>query len=190
MESYVHELASLYALGALDGSERDAFEKHLADGCPSCEAEVASFREVAGDMAEVCLTVPPPDLRQRVLKAVRRSPQVPGVVLNFAGLLLSRSDEMPWEDFAPGIFQRRLFRDATRQYATTLIRMEPGARYPSHRHEDVEELFILSGDLRVAGVIMHSGDYCRAEPGSRHPDTHSVGGCTLLMMASEHNELL
>jgi anti-sigma factor RsiW len=87
-------LASLYALGALDGSERDAFEKHLADGCRSCETEVASFREVAGDMAELCLTAPPPDLRQKVLKAVRRSPQAPGVVLNSAGLLLSRPDEI------------------------------------------------------------------------------------------------
>ena len=190
MESYIHELASLYSLGALDGAELASFEKHLSEGCGSCEAEVASFRETAGELAEVCVTPPPADLRRKVLKAVKRSSQAPGVVLNFAGLLLSRSDEIPWEDYAPGIFHRPLFRDEKRQYTTTLIRMNPGASYPPHRHNDVEELFVLSGDLRVAGVTLHTGDYCRAEPGSKHPDTHTVGGCTFLLMSSERDELL
>jgi anti-sigma factor RsiW len=190
METYVHELASLYALGELDGAERAVFEEHLASGCESCAAEVSSFREVAGDLAESFAAPPPPALRQRVLKAVRRAPQAPGVLFDLAGLLLARSDEVPWEPYAPGIMQRKLFVDEARGYSTTIMRMEPGASYPPHRHTDTEELFVLSGDLRVAGIIMMSGDYCRAATNSRHPDTHTVGGCTFLLLSSDHNELL
>ena len=190
MESYIHELASLYALGALDGAELAAFEKHLSEGCSTCVAEVASFRETAGELAEVCASPPPADLRRKVLKAVRRAPQAPGVVLDFAGLLLSRSDEIPWQDYAPGIFHRPLFRDEKRQYTTTLIRMDPGASYPPHRHNDAEELFMLSGDLQVAEIIMRAGDYCHAKPGSKHPDTRSTGGCTFLLMSSETDQVL
>ena len=189
MESYIHELASLYAVGALDGAERAAFEKHLSEGCQSCEAETASFREVSGELAGTCLAEPPAGLRGKVLKAVRRTPQAPGVVLNLAGLLVARSEEIPWRHLADGIVYRPLFRDAKRQYATTMVRMEPGASYPSHRHHDVEELFVLSGDLLVAGVIMHNGDYCRAEPGSKHPDSRTETGCTFLLMASETDEV-
>jgi len=190
MESYIHELASLYALGALDGAELTAFEKHLAEGCAECEAEVASFRATSGELAEMCVAAPPPDLRRKVLKSVKRPPQAPGVLFDFAGLLLSRPDDMPWQELAPGIWNRPLFTDKNRGYVTNLIRMAAGASFPAHKHNDTEELFLLTGDLNVAGVSMRAGDYCRAEPGSKHPDTHTLGGCTFLLMSSDHDELL
>jgi anti-sigma-K factor RskA len=65
-------LAAPYALDALDGAERAAFETHLAT-CGQCRAEVASFRDVAGRLAVTAPTVePPPELRDRVLAEARR----------------------------------------------------------------------------------------------------------------------
>lgn len=65
------ELAAPYALGALDPAERAEFERHLAT-CPSCQAEVQSFREVAGLLAASApAAAPPPELRERVLRTAR-----------------------------------------------------------------------------------------------------------------------
>lgn len=65
-------LAAPYALDALDGDERAAFEAHLA-GCAVCQAEVASFRDVAAQLAMTApVAEPSPELRDRVLAEARR----------------------------------------------------------------------------------------------------------------------
>jgi anti-sigma-K factor RskA len=74
-------LAAPYALDALNGEERTAFEAHLP-GCAICEAEVRSFREVAARLAAAASpTEPPPGLRARVLREARpgrrRAPLAP-----------------------------------------------------------------------------------------------------------------
>jgi len=69
------DLAASYALGSLDAQERAEFEGHL-ETCASCRAEVHSFREVTGLLAQSVApppTAPPPELRERVLRAARRS---------------------------------------------------------------------------------------------------------------------
>ena len=59
-----------YALGALDGAENAAFEKHLAT-CERCQLEVESYRNVVGLMSvSVPLVDVPADLRERVLARV------------------------------------------------------------------------------------------------------------------------
>ncbi len=68
------DLAASYALGSLDAQERAEFEGHL-ETCASCRAEVQSFREVTGLLAQSVApppAAPPRELRQRVLRAARR----------------------------------------------------------------------------------------------------------------------
>lgn len=133
---------------------------------------------------------PPARLRERLLKRVESSPRTPGVLLNQDGLLIASSDRMAWITLAPGIDYKEIHVDAARKYSTMLVRMEAGARYPSHRHNDVEELFLISGDLHVAGETMRSGDYCRAERETVHDETFSEGGCVFLLKASQENEVV
>jgi len=65
-------LAAPYALDALDGEERAAFELHVAQ-CALCRAEVASFRDVAAQLAAAAPdAAPAPALRRRVLAVARR----------------------------------------------------------------------------------------------------------------------
>ena len=68
--------------------------------------------------------------------------------------------------------------------------MDAGCRYPSHRHTQVEELFLLSGDLHIEDQVMYAGDYCRADLGSVHDQSFTEGGCVFLLMASPDNQLL
>jgi anti-sigma factor RsiW len=55
--SEVMDLLGAYALDAVDGSERDAIERHLQD-CVQCRREVAEHREVASMLASGWLPAP------------------------------------------------------------------------------------------------------------------------------------
>lgn len=188
------ERAALYALSALDGDEVPDFEAHLTSGCPLCSEEVRSFSSVATDIGRSALPQTPRSaLRTRVLERVAaesRTAHQPVLTLE-GGLLFARTAQIPWQPGRTAAIESKiLFRDADRSYSTCLVRMEPGATYPAHRHTDTEELYLLDGDLLVSGILMHRGDYCRAEPGSVHSDISTHGGCLFISMASERDELL
>jgi anti-sigma-K factor RskA len=67
----IHDLSAAYALDALDSSEREAFEDHLA-GCERCREEVAVYSSTAEALAYAAGPAsPPPLLRDRILVAAR-----------------------------------------------------------------------------------------------------------------------
>jgi anti-sigma-K factor RskA len=73
----IHDLSAAYALDALDTGDRAAFEEHLAH-CEECRAAVASYQDVAGELAyDTEAPPPPPALRERILAdAARERPNV------------------------------------------------------------------------------------------------------------------
>jgi anti-sigma-K factor RskA len=77
-DQYAEDLA-LHALGALQGEDRAALEKHL-EGCADCRRELDSLR---GDMSLLALSVsgphPPTRARQRLMNAVAREPRFSAV---------------------------------------------------------------------------------------------------------------
>jgi anti-sigma factor ChrR (cupin superfamily) len=196
--------ASLFALGSLRDNERTVFEHHVRTGCKSCEQELLGLTEVVENLAlAVAPVVPSFGIRERLLAslalkeeepktAARRQPvsiTAKGILLQQQGLLISRSADMPWEHIAPGFLRKTLFVDHERNYSTHLLRVEPGMRYSSHRHADVEEILVLEGDLNIHGVVMGPGDYCRAEPDSIHQETFTESGCLLLQLTSQLDQI-
>ena len=57
-----------------------------------------------------------------------------------------------------GIFIHVLRRDAETHDATVLIRMQPGCRYPAHRHVGIEEVLILQGGYGDESGEHRAGD--------------------------------
>ncbi|MFY9660237.1 MAG: anti-sigma factor [Terriglobales bacterium] len=78
-EQFAEDLA-LYALGSLEGDERQALETHL-DGCAACRRELELLR---GDVSLLALTAagpkPPVRARQRLMSAIAAEPRLPVVV--------------------------------------------------------------------------------------------------------------
>jgi anti-sigma-K factor RskA len=74
----LHVLAGAYALDAVDGPERDSFERHLRR-CRSCDNEVKGLAETATALAMAAAEPPPPGLRSRVLAATAVTRQLPPV---------------------------------------------------------------------------------------------------------------
>ncbi|MGW1727247.1 anti-sigma factor [Streptomyces sp. NPDC002306] len=81
-----HSLAAPYALDALEPAERARFARHLA-GCDQCAAEVRALTEDAVKLAWSTAAPPPPAMRERVLAAVRTTPQLPVVEREHAAQL-------------------------------------------------------------------------------------------------------
>jgi anti-sigma-K factor RskA len=72
----LHSLAAPYALDALEPAERVRFERHLRS-CDQCAAEVRVLTEDAVRLAWSTAAPPPAAMRDRVLAAVRATPQMP-----------------------------------------------------------------------------------------------------------------
>lgn len=182
-------LLPAYVLSALDATEVQTFETHLADGCAHCAAELQTWSSVTADLA--CLAPPqspPQALSARVQQRIAADSQAR---LEEHGLLFARSAQLEWSPLPiEGLEIKVLSTDNERNLSTLLVRMRPGAAYPAHRHAAVEELFLLEGDLLVSGVLMRAGDYCRAEPGSLHTDIRSDSGCLFLSTSSVDDEVL
>jgi quercetin dioxygenase-like cupin family protein len=201
------EWAALYALDALPADEKEAFEQYLKQATKQAAAELESFLEIAGKLGfSPAPAEPPASLRSQLMERIGSaagategvsdagnisSVGANPVLLNQAGLLISRSGAIPWAaGSVPGVQVKPLFVDGVRNYSTALVRMAPGTIYPSHRHQDVEELFLLEGDLLVEGLRMAPGDYCRAEPDSLHGQVRTDAGALFLVLASNANEIV
>ena len=74
-EQFADDLA-LYALGSLEGAERQALDKHLEE-CASCRRELELLR---GDLSLIALTTagpkPPARARQRLMSAIAAEPRL------------------------------------------------------------------------------------------------------------------
>jgi anti-sigma factor ChrR (cupin superfamily) len=188
----VREQAALYALGAFDQEEALAFERHL-EGCAVCAAEVESFTAVVQDLGHA-VTPAPVDaaVKSKVFDRIAAEDAFRNAATVEAdGLRFVRANELGWSAVdLPGISLKPLSGDVAADRVTQLVRMEAGATYPRHRHTDVEEIFLLEGDLIVSGVLMRAGDYCRAEPESVHSGIRSPNGCVFMVTACRGDELL
>ena len=54
------EQGEIFALGSLDGREREDFEAHLAAGCAICEAHVRETRETLSVLHRALKPINPP----------------------------------------------------------------------------------------------------------------------------------
>jgi anti-sigma-K factor RskA len=75
----LHTLTGAYALDAIDGGERERFERHLGR-CQSCDHEVRGLQETAGRLGVAVARVPPPGLKVAVLTSAAQIRQHPPLV--------------------------------------------------------------------------------------------------------------
>lgn len=196
------ELAALHAVGALDPEEARAFERHVAEGCDACAEELREFESVAALLARSAPPVEPPaSVREKLLSraaedrrgrhAAGKPSDAPSQFVGASEFLVVRKSEGEWAETSdPGVFVKLLFVDKERDTVTTLVRIEPGARIPAHRHLGVEQCLVLEGDMRAGAAVLHAGDFNCAMPDTIHEEIYSETGALLLIVAPESYEVL
>jgi ChrR Cupin-like domain len=184
------EQAALHALGALDGMERLEFDRLIEDegaDAQHARAELASFVEVAAQLGlALSPTIPPPSLKAGLLEKIQRTAQEPSPTE--PGFTFIRSTEGAWIEPMPGMRLKVLHVDPTAHRTTAIAKFAPGYRFPSHRHAETEELFVLEGGCVCQGQVLLPGDYHRSDTDSVQGGTTTDDGCTLLMIFSPRNE--
>ena len=196
------EQAALYALGALEAVEARDFERHLAEGCEACAAELREFEGVAARLALASAPArPPAGAREKLLSRIaadaedlrrpERSPAgalAPGKLA--PALLVVRRDAGEWEATpAPGVFFKTLFVDREHDTVTRLVRLDPGARIPSHRHLGYEQCLVVEGRMRAGELHLRAGDFNCSAPGTIHEEIYTEEGALLLIVAPESYEV-
>lgn len=90
--------------------------------------------------------------------------------------------DLPWTGSPePGVKRRLLERvGAEVARATSIVRYEPGARFPAHGHDLGEEIFVLDGIFSDETGDYPAGTYIMNPPGSAHAP-FSEFGCTLFV---------
>jgi anti-sigma factor ChrR (cupin superfamily) len=180
------ELLALYALQALPSGDVPVVEARLSE-CADCRQEREALRPLVGAFAAwpTDLLRPSASLRDRL--AERIAAETGGVPVAPAP---TRRVKPEWQEAAPGISVKLLATDTGRNRVSMLVRLAPNTDYPPHRHEGVEELHLLDGELRVDARILRPGDYLRSEPDSVDQRVWSETGCTCVLMTSFQDAIL
>ena len=189
----MREKAALYALGALTQHEARAFEEHVAEGCDFCHSELEAFEQVVNAIAlDADEKEPSPDVRDRLIAATSDTDNGTGngndakpakAKRGEQKTVSIRSNDGKWIEAQEGIFCKPLYFDKASGMATSLVKMGPGTSLTAHRHEGVEQFYILEGDCNVCGEVLGPGDYHRAPAGTIHETTCTVNGTMFLLVA-------
>jgi anti-sigma factor ChrR (cupin superfamily) len=105
-------------------------------------------------------------------------------------LPLEDTPVLDWETVSPGLSVKILSYDGQRNRVSMLVCLAAGTEYPSHRHDGVEELYLLHGELHIDGRTLHAGDFIHAEAGTMDHRVWSEKGCTCLLMTSLKDMIL
>ena len=177
-------------LAALDALERRALDvSDLSQVDPEYLAARASFEAVAEELASaIPPKAPPASLKEKLLARIRTEDAAEFDLR--PGVHVVRSSKVPWSDSPlPGLVVKLLHHDPERRVGVRLLRIEPGASYPKHRHGGAEEIFVIEGSVFVAGTRLVAGDYCRSEPGTEEQGTFSDEGGTAIVVSSDLDEI-
>jgi anti-sigma factor ChrR (cupin superfamily) len=171
----VEALALADSVGALDPDERLELEARLAELSPEEQGQVARLYETATAVAASANVLEPAGhVRERVLAAAR----TPTRYTVWGG-------DTDWtETGLPGLRAKVLAVDRVRSLATLLIRADPGAVYPSHKHHGPEECFVLSGSIVIDGRILRAGDFHHADQDSDHGEITTTEGAEVLIVGA------
>ena len=102
--------------------------------------------------------------------------------LEHGQLFCVRCDDLPWKPstFAAGVFVKDVA--VTGGMEMQILRFEAGARLPHHQHDCPEFIYVLQGELIMAGQHLGAGSASVASPGSEHADVHSDTGCVVVLV--------
>jgi len=90
------------------------------------------------------------------------------------------TDEVPWIENAPGQKIKVIYHDPVSGMLTILSKLEPGAGIPPHKHEDLEQTYVLEGSLVDDEGECTAGNFVIPAKGSRHAPI-APKGCTMLV---------
>ena len=89
----------------------------------------------------------------------------------------------------PGIRMRVLALNKARGYATLLLDVAPGTRFPSHHHGGAEECYVVSGSIFTCGRRLGPGDFVHADADTDHGELWTEEGAQVILVVPPEEHL-
>jgi anti-sigma factor ChrR (cupin superfamily) len=86
----------------------------------------------------------------------------------------------------PGISIKLLYEDKAKGEMTCLLKWEPGATLPMHKHPEIEQTYVVEGSFYDHEGICRAGEFVWRRVGSFH-ETHSDEGAVILAVYRKPN---
>ena len=120
---------------------------------------------------------PPPRLRELVLARIAQEASGP------EGFSVQFAHEEQWRPYPlPGIRMKVLAINRQNGYATLLLDVAPGVRFPAHHHAGDEECYVISWSIRTLGRRLGPGDFLHADAGTDHDEVWTDEGARVLLV--------
>jgi len=173
-------LALADAIGALDPDERRDLQERLAPLPAAVRAEVAHLYEAGVDIASTATSeMPSPAVRAALLARIAAP----------SNHTVKATDGEWVQSPVPGVRMKILAIDRAQDRVTMLLRGEPGATFPAHRHTGAEECYVIRGSLVVEGQHLRAGDFHHAEGDSDHGEIYTDEGVEVMLVAAASDYL-
>ena len=90
--------------------------------------------------------------------------------------------ELPWVDARPGVRQKPFWEDKATERRALLVRFEPGATLPAHRHVGDELIFLIEGANSDESGVVATGQMNYRPNGCVHTVTTQHGATVLAVV--------
>lgn len=87
--------------------------------------------------------------------------------------------EGEWQPVAEGVAMKVLHRQG--ETLSYLLRLQPGAALPPHRHPQDEECLVLEGEMHIGDVVIGPGGYHLGRRGVPHDRLSAPGGALIFL---------
>ena len=141
--------------------------------------DVVEFEElVALALAEASSgPAPRPSVKAQLMARLAEDAPVP------AGFSLRFAPDDDWVPHpVPGIRMKVLSVNRRSGYATLLLDVQPGTRFPAHHHGGDEECYVISGSVYTLGRRLGPGDFAHADAGTEHGELWTDEGARVLLV--------
>jgi anti-sigma factor ChrR (cupin superfamily) len=124
-------------------------------------------------------------VRDRIMaRVIADGPPVP------AGFTFSMAASDQWLPHpVAGIRMRVLSVNRANGYATLLLDVKPGTRFPPHHHAGAEECYVVSGAIYTCGRRLGPGDFVHADGGTDHGELWTDVGAQVLLVVPPDEDL-
>jgi anti-sigma factor ChrR (cupin superfamily) len=91
------------------------------------------------------------------------------------------SDAIDWQPDGEKFWIKPLFQNPARGERTLLMKIDAGAWFPMHAHEETEQIYVISGSFHDQDRTLRAGDYACRAPGALHTAGSEEGAVLLLI---------
>lgn len=134
---------------------------------------------------------PRPEIRRQILDRVAQSNDPHALPPAPAGFSFRYAADADWKPHpVPGIRMKVLSLNQRSGYATLLLDVAPGVRFPSHTHTQAEECYVIAGSLYTCDRHLGPGDFVHADAGTDHGELYTLEGCQVLLVVEPEDYMI